>query len=334
MMQKYFRLSIFCLAGLVCCLPGLAVNVNNDFDITATRETGANVLIIKLQPNPDRQINGLSARHPFITLTAPGMEFAEGGEIFREEYITPAAPATFHIGFAPEKENFDLGLRLHYVACSISQGVCDMPRVEKLTFPIAKPRAISGVLVRTLLLGGLCLLAVVALVLYIRFRKQALFTGILLLACGGLLFFSFTEPVFGGRTQAALSHDIAATLCLSCIGLEGAFTELIVSPQKTSGYAELPEPVKITLFSAPWCGSCKTAKAYLDKLVALYPDRLQYQVIDIATEDGKAQYDTYAATYAFQNPLPLPAVIVSADTSAVLYGAGQLEDRLLEVILD
>ena len=149
----------------------------------------------------------------------------------------------------------------------------------------------------------------------------------------GMLFYTFVQADEHGINQADLSRDIASTLCLSCIGIESAKQVIPINRQKTEIYANLKEPVHISVFSAPWCGSCPAAKAYVKELCSFYENTLSYEVVDISLPGGKEKYTYYKTIYPFKEPLPLPAIIISTNTSDVIYGTHRIEENLLQLII-
>lgn len=313
-------------------------NIDDHFDLSVSRGKNTNIVFVTITPKRDKKIKGFSEEKPFITVTASGVMFENKGILIRTEYITEPAREVFEFPYQPldpdlDRTHLEVHLSMTYVPCIISTGLCLFPKTIERDYLLKTPGwVLSTDIINTGILGALFLLACAGLVMYIRIKKDIFFTAFFLLIFSGMLFYTFATADEKGISQAELSRDIARTLCLSCIGIESSQDILPVNMNKTSVYGRLKSPVRITVFSAPWCGTCPFAKAYVDELCSLYPDTLSYEVVDISEPAGKEKYSYYKTIYPFKEPLPLPAIIVSVNKTGVLYGTVNLEENLIKLI--
>ncbi|MBN2440827.1 MAG: thioredoxin family protein, partial [Spirochaetales bacterium] len=217
--------------------------------------------------------------------------------------------------------------------CLISTGVCKFPQTIKHDY-LVKPSSpgISRDIINTGILIGLFILGLIGLLFYLRYKKDIIFTAFLLLIFSGILFYTFIPLDTTEISQADYSRDIAATLCLSCIGIESGTETIMVKSAETKFYGSLTEPVVITVFSAPWCGSCPAAKAYVKELCSLYDTILSCEIVDISLPAEKERYIYYRTIYSFKEPIPLPAIIVSNNTADVFYGTQGLGQGIIQLI--
>jgi thiol-disulfide isomerase/thioredoxin len=313
-------------------------NINDDFDLSVKLIAGEPVVSITIAPKRDRQIKGMSEEKPFIILSGKGVAFEHEGKRVQTEYIRDSKPEVLEFPFTvdePSGEINELSLRLEmtYVPCIISSGVCKFPVTMEREYELkASGPGISPAFINTGILIALFVLAVAGLVVYIRMKKDILFTVFLVFVFSGILTYTFVQADSNNITQADLARDIAGTLCLSCIGLEQARQSVPVNREKTGILSHLEEQVLITVFSAPWCGSCPAAKAYVKELCSLYPDTLSWEEVDISSPEGKDKFAHYRMLYTFHDPIPLPAIIVSVNTADVFYGTQNIEENILQLI--
>ncbi|MBN1699271.1 MAG: thioredoxin family protein [Spirochaetales bacterium] len=313
--------------------PVSAININGDFELSVERRDDPPLIAVRIAPKPDRLITGLSEDEAFITLTSDDIRIEGENRVFQTEYIREGSPKEFLFPFSPAPGVVDVTVAIHYVPCIESSGICKFPERTEQAFSLKKPGiSFSHELIDTMILGLLLILGTAGFIVFLKYRKDYLFTiFIAIVFCGMLL---YTAAATGGNsvTQADLSRSIAATLCLSCIGLELPDITPVVDPKATAPLAELAEPVHIVVFSAPWCGSCPAAKTYVETLCRRYPETLSFSVVDISLPEGKKELESYATSYPFREPLPLPAVIVSNNTRRVIYGTNYLEKNIVGAI--
>lgn len=322
-------LALFFFAG-----PLQAEQVNEDF-ICLAELLDAAAVRIRVNPLPDRNVTGVAADKPFVVLGAEGFAFENNGRVFQTGYLTAEEPGEFLIGFSPDSSGLALTLSFYYTACSQSRGICDPPRKSELTLTVERPVGeFSWALLDTLILAGCFAAGTVGVVVFLRQRKTLFFTAGLFFILGGAVFYSFRVPVLHGLSQADYSHQVASTLCLSCIGLEVSNTAVAVDREKTRILADLARPAHITVFAAPWCGSCPAAERYVAELCALYPNTLTFEIADVSTPAGAALQEQQTPVFGLAKLLPLPALTVSTNTKRVIYGTTGLEDALLAALLE
>jgi thiol-disulfide isomerase/thioredoxin len=316
-------------------------NIGGHFELSVMRKDNPDAVYITISPKGDKQIKGISDEEPFITLTSPDVVFENDGVVVQTDYITTPSRRIFQFPFYPVRQDRDLTrievhLTITFVPCRISTGVCLFPETVEREYQLQVSKGIINTgMINTIILATFFVLAAIGLIIYIKEKKNIIFTAFFVLLFSGMLFYAFTQPDAGGTTQADVSRDIASTLCLSCIGIESSGGGGIpVNREKTGIYATLDEPVLITIFSASWCGTCPLAKEYIKELCSLYPGILSYEVIEISEPRGKEQYNYYKSLYEFKEPIPLPALIVSVNKTGVLYGTRGLEEHLIQLIIE
>jgi thiol-disulfide isomerase/thioredoxin len=311
---------------------------NSHFKLSVIRRKNPDAVYVTVAPKRDKKIKGLSEEKPFITIESSDAVFENQGILIRTEYITAPEQDTFAFPFHPvdpdrNLTHLNVHLTITYVPCLISTGTCMFPETIEQDYSLkVSGWAVSTDIINTGILAAFFLLAAIGLIFYIRIKKNILFTSFFIVIFTGMLFYTFVRADEKGISQADISRDIAGTLCLSCIGIESTRTTEPVNRLKTKVYAGLEEPVLITVFSAPWCGTCPFAKAYVKELCSIYPETLSYEVADISESAGKEKYAHYKTQYLFKEPLPLPAIIVSVNMVDVLYGTKDLEENLIMLI--
>jgi len=127
--------------------------------------------------------------------------------------------------------------------------------------------------------------------------------------------------------QARQAQLIGAVLCTSCVGIEEARHEEPELSQATwTALAQLSQPVKLVVFHAPWCHSCPYAIAMAQEFARANP-LITVELVDAEEEPKRAEE---AGVYR-SGRLVVPAILNPA-TGQVVFGIGDLEERLLALV--
>lgn len=164
-----------------------------------------------------------------------------------------------------------------------------------------------------LILGSILLWRFVGLTL-------PLYLVLVLLIAGGLTY----GVVLKQHEQA---QGIAAVLCTSCVGIEEAKHETPkLDPFTISALARLEEDVELIVFYAPWCHSCPYAEAMVEAMAA-QTEHITYHFINVDEQRD------LAVSYGIVrfNRTVVPAIL-RLETGEVLFGVGELEERLLSLL--
>ncbi len=145
--------------------------------------------------------------------------------------------------------------------------------------------------------------------------------GMLLLLAAGALAYSAV------LRQPRQAQGIAAVLCTSCVGIEEARR---VAPQLSAtavtSLGNLTSAIELLVFYAPWCQSCPYAEAMVKEMAAA-TDHLAYRFVNV--EDERELARSFGVITSGRTIVP---AIVRLDTREVLFGAQDLEARLLRLL--
>lgn len=127
--------------------------------------------------------------------------------------------------------------------------------------------------------------------------------------------------------QPKQAQSIAAVLCTSCVGIEEARREApTLSAVALAGLSGLNETIELLVFYAPWCQSCPYAEAMVKEMAAA-AERVLYRFVNVDDERELAR--SYGVVTSARTVVP---AIVRTDTGEVIFGAQDLEARLLRLL--
>lgn len=145
--------------------------------------------------------------------------------------------------------------------------------------------------------------------------------GMLLLLAAGALAYGVT------LRQPRQAQGIAAILCTSCVGIEEARRAApTLSATAVASLKDLNLKLELLVFYAPWCQSCPYAEAMVKEMAAV-TDRLAYRFVNVENERELAR--SLGVITSGRTVVP---AIVRVDTGEVLFGAQDLERRLLRLL--
>lgn len=127
--------------------------------------------------------------------------------------------------------------------------------------------------------------------------------------------------------QARQAQLIGAVICTSCVGIEEERHDTLSLSQETRAeLGELPGPVELVVFHAPWCRSCPYAIAMAREFARANP-AIRVELVD-------AEGDTERAIQAgvFRSGRLIVPAILNLATGEVIFGITDLEVRLLELV--
>jgi thiol-disulfide isomerase/thioredoxin len=146
------------------------------------------------------------------------------------------------------------------------------------------------------------------------------YAAVVLLAGGGLA----AGVVLGQHEQA---QAIGAVLCTSCVGLEQSQThEPELSALAVQRLATLESDVELIVFYAVWCHSCPYAEALVEQAAEVNP-RIHYRFVDV--EVNRPLAEEHGIIRSGRTVVP---AVLRVDTGEVLFGAEDLEDRLIDLL--
>lgn len=129
--------------------------------------------------------------------------------------------------------------------------------------------------------------------------------------------------------QHRQAQAVGAVLCTSCVGIETSeTTQPSLSAAQKAGVDRIATPVDLLVFYAEWCRSCPYAEALVD-LVASRNPLVRYRLVDAEVERDLAT--SHGVTRAGRTVVP---AVVCLQTGGVLFGAEDLADRLLTLLLE
>ncbi len=129
------------------------------------------------------------------------------------------------------------------------------------------------------------------------------------------------------RNQHEQAQGIGAVLCTSCVGIEEAGPRSVeLSDAAIAALGSLEEDVELIVFYARWCHSCPAAEAMVERM-ADATARIAYRFVDVEVDPELAE--AYGIVRSGRTVVP---AIVRNDGDEVLFGAEDLEARLLEFL--
>jgi len=151
-------------------------------------------------------------------------------------------------------------------------------------------------------------------------RRWPLYAATLLLAVGGL--------VYGvSQSQHDQAQSIGAVLCTSCVGIEVAqHGEPTLSANEVASIAAVDREIELLVFYAEWCHACPYAERLVE-LAAEHNPRITYRFVDVEAEPELAE-----ASGVIRSGRTVVPAILRTDTEAILFGAEDLEARLIGLL--
>jgi thiol-disulfide isomerase/thioredoxin len=147
-----------------------------------------------------------------------------------------------------------------------------------------------------------------------------LYAVLFLFVLGGLAY----GVVLNQHEQA---QGIGAVLCTSCVGIEEAeHGEPELTPEGIAAIERIDEEIELVVFYALWCHACPYAEAMVEE-VASHNARIAYRFVDVAEEPELAEENGVVRS----GRTVVPAIL-RVDTGAILFGAEDLETRLIDLI--
>ncbi len=139
--------------------------------------------------------------------------------------------------------------------------------------------------------------------------------------------------VLGGLTYGVIlnqheqAQGIGAVLCTSCVGIEEAqhgTPEL--TPAGIAAIASIEREIELLVFYAVWCHACPYAEAMVE-MAAEHNPRITYRFIDV-----EEQPDLAERSGVIRSGRTIVPAILRVDTGDLVFGAEQLESRLIDLL--
>jgi len=151
-------------------------------------------------------------------------------------------------------------------------------------------------------------------------RSWPLYAVLILFALGGLAY----GVVLNQHEQA---QGIGAVLCTSCVGIEEAqHGEPELTPAGIAAIETIEDDIELLVFYAVWCHACPYAEAMVEE-TAEHNRRITYRFVDVAEEPELAE-----RSGVIQSGRTVVPAILRVDTGEILFGAEDLEARLVDLL--
>ncbi len=147
-----------------------------------------------------------------------------------------------------------------------------------------------------------------------------LYAVLILFAVGGL--------AYGvALNQHEQAQGIGSVLCTSCVGIEEAqHGEPELTPAGIAAIEGVEREIELLVFYAKWCHACPFAESMVEKIGEHNP-RITYRFIDVEEEPDLAE-----RSGVIRSGRTIVPAILRVDTGAIVFGAEDLEARLVDLL--